>query len=364
MLRRLFLSFAVALALGAMPTARLCAQQAYTLTDIGSWEGPMSINASGQVTGTTVVGTLQGFRWNPNSPNSALGTLSVLALPKGATNSHGNAINSKGEVAGRTFKAVANRLSNEYATYWNANGSPAIIKPASGGFSNAFGINDPGQLVGQAIFSNNTYQAFLWTAGKLVNIGSTVSSGPSTASSINTYGTVLGSYTLSDGSSQPFLWTPNVSNGPIGTVSVLNQIIVDTSTSHVLNDAGQIVGRDSASGQAAIFDPANGSVQDLDPTGVFYGSFGWASNNVGQVVGSGDIGYSVYGFNVQAFLWDPISGMRNLMDPTQFSIYDTSGNPISGVNLMVAYDVNDKGQIVGYLKNSANQLRIYLLTPR
>ncbi len=69
-------------------------------------------------------------------------------------------------------------------------------------------------------------------------------------------------------------------------------------------------------------------------------------NNLGQVVGmSGS----------HAFVWDSVDGMQDLND-----LLDASG---TGWQLTHPYDINDRGQIVGFGTNPAGLSHAFVLTP-
>lgn len=334
-----FTLFAAALALSMSLSARLCAQQAYTLTDIAAWttEGDTSIahiNASGQIAGyaPNSSGVGQAYLWTPVTSNAASGTLSFLPLTEAC------AINGPGQVAGYGQVVLKGRKSAGYAQVWQPDGT--ITNLISGG--KAFGINDAGNVVGQA-FGASTYP-FLWSHGMAYDLYA--QTGGARATSINQSGQIAG---LDANFATGFLWTPSTPNGTTGT-----SIHLPIAAS-AINDLGQVVGPPSTiMGQAALYTPSGG-VQYLP------GSNASGINNLTQVVGAA---YTSPDPSLHAYLWDSVHGARNLNDSSQFILYNSNGTFATGWFLFQADGINDYGQIVGWGINSAGQRRIFLLTPR
>jgi probable HAF family extracellular repeat protein len=120
--------------------------------------------------------------------------------------------------------------------------------------SQAFGINNFGQVVGQS-YAGATH-AFLWTpstangtTGSMIDLGSLAgSSGFSCAYGTNAAGQVVGEsyWGTIPGLEHAFLWTPTTANGSTGTMIDLNTlmgsstIVLEAATG--INDQGQIVG--------------------------------------------------------------------------------------------------------------------------
>jgi probable HAF family extracellular repeat protein len=154
------------------------------------------INGRGQVVGQSVTtsGAETAFLWTPATPNGTSGTMAALPTLAGAT-------------------AVS-----------------------------AAGINDSGEVVGTVGSA-----AFLYSGGKMIDLGSLPGSGGSIgADAINTSGQVVGSSGMSSGLSHAFLWTPTTPNGTSGTMVDLNTLISATNVTlevaSGINDQGQIVG--------------------------------------------------------------------------------------------------------------------------
>jgi probable HAF family extracellular repeat protein len=105
-----------------------------------------------------------------------------------------------------------------------------------GSNSYAFGINETGQVVGEAETSSGNSHAFLWKDGAMTDLDS-LNSGDSFAIDINNRGQVLSNFG-SHGNASPsgFLW----SNGTITNFAIYNH---DSSLWPLgINDVGQVAG--------------------------------------------------------------------------------------------------------------------------
>ena len=243
--------------------------------------------------------------------------------------------------------------------------------------SNAYGLNNSGQVVGQVYNPNGGYLAFLYSGGTMTSLG-TLGGSESVAYSINNSGEIVGdSYRLSGNTlNEGFLYA-NGSMNPVGTLysdahSINNSGLIagteflannvdhanivngtditdlgtlggSVSQSSAINDSGQVVGfSDVANGDGHAFLYSNGSMTDL---GTFGGadSSAFGINNSGQVVG-----YAMNGSGAPlAYLYS--SGkMTNL---------GTLGGGAS-----YAYGINDAGQVVGLSYTSSNNQDAFLDT--
>ncbi len=150
----------------------------------------------------------------------------------------------------------------------------------------------------------------------------------SEAYAINERGDVTGQTTDATGT-QAFLWT--AAGGMLGLGRFAGSPIQDTRGRDI-NDLGQITGFGvSGNGQEAfVWDELNGMVGLGDlPGGEFLGA-GLAINNLGQIVGWCDTD-----LGVEAFIWDADNGMRGMGD-LPGGIFESRGR-----------DINDVGNVVG-----------------
>jgi probable HAF family extracellular repeat protein len=128
------------------------------MLDLGSLAGDegesvaLGINDSGEVVGYSTLATstdLRAFLWTAAAGMRDLGTLS------GGSDSIGSAINDAGEIAG-TASPNPHGGQNSGAVAWGKNGTAQLL--GAGLSSEAFGINDDGEIVGI-----DEAGPFLWT---------------------------------------------------------------------------------------------------------------------------------------------------------------------------------------------------------
>jgi probable HAF family extracellular repeat protein len=269
--------------------------------------------------------TEDGFLWSSSTGMKDLGD-----------NVYPTGINRSGEVSGSVEAS-----SGDQASLWNGTNWLALGNLPGGVYSDAYGINDYGQVVGYSQINNNTENlpnAFLWTpsspnstGGSMINLGSFMSPGDSTAVAINNQGWVTGNAAVP--LSQPiggiigvdhaFLWKPSSANGTTGTM-----IDLGTLDPKALGGLGQ--------------------------------SWGLAINSSGVVVGqSNPTGATTSDNTTDAVIWQPGSN-------GSYTITDLN-NPIpsgTGWTLFRADAINDSGQIVVEAQNSSlSGLYALLLTP-
>lgn len=293
--------------------------QSYTITDLGTADGIFSeawgINASGQVTGEIVTsndeyhaflysnGTMQdlgtlGGTFGVGNGINALGQVTGESLTSGNAASHafiygngtmhdigssgatlGAGINDSGQVAG-----VGGVGSGPGHAIIYTNGAITDLGTLGGNSSEAYGINNAGQVTGQAYLSGNaTYHAFLYTNGSMKDLGTLGAPGDSIGHGINNLGDVTGEANL-----HAFLYAN-------GTMQDLGTLGGEPSQGWGINDAGQVVG-DSAmsSGATHAFLYTNGSMQDLNsllanPNGSWVLESATAINDFGQITGYGTL---------------------------------------------------------------------------
>jgi probable HAF family extracellular repeat protein/uncharacterized repeat protein (TIGR03803 family) len=144
----------------------------------------------------------------------------------------------------------------------------------------AYGINNAGEVVGTGYLSSSNFHAFLYSGGKMKDIGP-AGAFQATAYAINTTGQIVGTYSLNSGASGTFLYT----NGKM-------TVIPNPSDSRggfgiAINDNGEIVGTlyPSAGGShAAKF--SSGAWTDLGNFTGAQGSGATAIHGAGQIVGT------------------------------------------------------------------------------
>ena len=244
--------------------------------------------------------------------------------------------------------------------------------------SQAFGVNDKGQIVGEAQtffpnredfcgfsflglpHSDTACRPFIWQNGMIAELPNTLGGANAVANVINNRGEVAGFAETNQHEAGcpvnrfvPVVWRN-------GIIHELPRIAGDPDGGAFgINDNGQAVG---VSGSCAPFDPIaqlylfeshavlwdrDGSVHaipGLGGTGRFAGNHACAINNRGQVVGHSDVAgdTTTYGF-----LWTKENGTQPLP-------------PLSGDFASVALSINERGEIVGSSFNTEFAFRAFV----
>lgn len=333
----------------------------YTIIDLGTLSGgresyALDINRWGQVVGASWTipqgpNHTHAFLWE-NGVMLDLGTL-------GGSNSGACAINDFGQVVGCAeppYRGPEYARGLEHAFLWQ-NGQMTPLLPPGGGLSSwAMDISNSGEVVGfwdddgyypdsgSTIFNSWNQHACLWNSeGVIINIGS-LDGQYSEAYGINDFSQVVGNSDASGWNSpRAFLWDSGLMQDLGGFYSRAVKV----------NNAGQIVGNAKFAGwhaHAVLWE--HGVMTDLGiPTDVsFTSSRALGINNFGQIVG---YSYHNGGAYSRAFLWEQ-GEMFNLNELVSSA---------SGWVLTEAHAINDAGQIVGYGINPAGEIHGFLLTP-
>jgi len=169
----------------------------------GSWSAAYGISISGEVVGSAMLanGTFRGFTWSAQTGMIGLGTL-------GGNSSYATAVNAEGQVTG----ATALGTGYEHAVLYS--GGQTIDLGSLGG-SNSYGyaINDAGTVVGYSDGAGNGgMDAFVvYSGGAMIDLNSLIPTGSGwdllAAYGINDSGEIVGSGTY-DGPSAMFLLNP------------------------------------------------------------------------------------------------------------------------------------------------------------
>ena len=344
------------LAVASLPGA---AQTQYVVNNLGDLTGftypsPAAINNLGQVAGTTHNAdftVFQGFRTEANSPINP--STDELGLISGATSSSATGINNLGQVAGTDeipIPAFPGEFFGRAVRADPANATPVDLGPdldssCDAYSSNANGINDLGQLTGQAtlVDPDCTTVAGFHAYRTLPNgpmstatdLGALETGNISVGYAINASGQVVGYSNGEIGVFQaPFLATPGTAMMYLGTLGG-NQAVAQG-----INSAGQVVGYSNLANNPPGFFDDNAFLLNPGSTIFDLGTLGGSSsvaygiNKAGQIVGfsttPGDVA-------THAFLYQNGS-MYDLNDLIPAD---------SGWVLQSASAINDFGQIVG-----------------
>jgi probable HAF family extracellular repeat protein len=246
---------------------------------LGACSRAMSINARGQIVGTSWVnsGECYAFLWQSGKMRS-LGSL-------GGTHrsSWAGGINEAGQVVGAT--SVAGRQS-WYPFLWQ-DGRMQLLAPAHDqGPGDAVRINNTGDVIG-IVFDNTAIRSYLMRQGRLIGIPQM--GGPFLwAEGLNDRGQVVGMGEIDQAeTARAFLWNPGLSR-PVD----LGTLGGKRSYAAGINNEGDVVGEAENSGNtfcATLW--RDGKIIDLNsllPAGsdwtLFYAT---AINRAGQIVGVG-----------------------------------------------------------------------------
>jgi probable HAF family extracellular repeat protein len=186
-------------------------------TDLGTLDGSpfgtyaFDINERGQIVGasSTAGGVSHAFLWE----NGRMRDLNTTPPGSAATLDRAAAINNVGQVAGRLLVGATSPVS--HAFLWQ-NGQ-VIDLGTLGGDSEAFGLNDLGQVVGWSDTGVDDadgvriYHAFLWENGALIDLDRVIPAGLGwvliRAQAINNLGQIVG-FGRIRGQIHAFLLTP------------------------------------------------------------------------------------------------------------------------------------------------------------
>jgi probable HAF family extracellular repeat protein len=219
-------------------------------------------------------------------------------------------MNNSGQVVGYSYNASGRPHA---FLYDSLNGMQDLgTLGGSDDYSYAYGINDFGQVVGYSQNTNGESHAFLWDREHgMQDLGTLDGGRGSNAFDINNSGQVVG-YAFVDGQSRAVLWDQANGIQELGNLGG-GYGHFDAYNEHAasINDSGQVVGQShNASGQshAFLWDQEHG-MQDLGTLGGHIGSNAWDVNNSGQVVGKSYDNIGIERF----FLWDQANGMQDLV---------------------------------------------------
>lgn len=260
----------------------------------------------------------------------------------GGANSVAWAVNASGQFVGRSY------TGSEHHAYSYSGGVMTDLGTLPGTMgvmwnSEAFGINDSGQIVGGSLAIDpgtmlTTTHAFLYSGGVMTDLG-TGGAFESEAHDINNNGDVVGLLNGLPGNlAHAFLY----SGGVMTDLGVLPGVpAARVSNALAINDSGQIVGRAATiSYDYHAFLYSSGVMTDLGTLGGAT-SEAVAINNAGQIVGHSTIA----GGFTRAFLYE--GGVM------------TSLGTLGGNNSW-ATGIDSYGQIVGYSNTVAGPVHAFL----
>lgn len=315
----------------------------YSITPLGlpagfSYSSGGAINNRNQVEVLCMGNTFRSYFYDN-------GKLQDLGIPTGATSFSAGGLNDVGQIVGFSQTITASSTIQRALVY--ASGTFSDLGALGGQNSgiNGNGINNSGSITGTAETADNVFHAFLYSNGKMNDLGVPPGFVSSEGLSINSQGDIVGDGTLLiQGQKQTHAVFYKA-----GIWADLGTLGGNYSSANSLNNNSQIVGvAEVQPGLPHAFLYENGKMQDI--TTLPQASYSDANciNNYGVVVGSVDTVAS----SLVAFVY------RN----GQMVNLNTQIPSSSGWRLISAVGINDAGFIVGN-GNYRGQDQAFLLTP-
>jgi len=325
--------------------------QQYKVTDLGTLPGDSvsrgyALNDAGEAAGVA------------ETPTAAIATLfsggkatSISTL--GSSVSVANAINASGEIVGWNFFDSNPNFDPQAFLYSNGTmkniNAPSVFPSGS----EAYGVNNSGEVVGTGYLTDSNFHAFLYSGGKMTDIGPPGAL-QAAAVAINNFGQIIGGYYLTSGATGEFL----ITNGKLTTLPV--PVGASAVSAFAINDNGEIVGTiffsSGAPPHAAKF--ADGVWTDLGAINGASASRATGINISGQIVGTAffpQIQYHPPKPGKHVPFISTTSGLVNL------NTLIPSG---TGFTLTDAVAINGSGQILCDATNTAGREHAVLLTPK
>jgi probable HAF family extracellular repeat protein len=325
----------------AATNCRVSAQQ-YTFVDLHPAHGAPNSVAAGINEAGTVVGYILDSATFYDKPIVWSGdTVTILPLPAGYFNGFANDVNDSGVVCGQVWVHDSGvPLAFRYT------GTTYKLLPTLGGpISEGIGtrLNNAGDIVGLAYTNHSPdyRHATLWQDTTIIDLGTLGSS--SFATDINDSGQITGYYnTTSSSNSRAFLYR-NKSMTDIGTVPGY-----ESCQANGMNSKGWIVGNCSGTlGQGAFLWRPDSGMTLLTVPGGYLKATAAAVNDSGIVAGRAFV--TTPAGTVHPVIWK--NGV--MTDLNAFLPLTASFGNLS--------DINNTGQIVGYLYNPL--MKAFMLSP-
>jgi probable HAF family extracellular repeat protein len=239
-------------------------------------------------------------------------------------------LNDFGDVAGKGGDSPSGEI---LATIWhhgNRRHPKHLGKLHGGEYSSASGINDAGEVAGEANTAESIVPLVGTPQGVLGRIPLLPGDNCGQAFGINRDGHVVG-YSSGPNSKRAFLWTRRGRVRDLGILPGGNY-----SSAADINDSDEVAGTSgSAAGERAVLWTTNGNIRNLGTLPGDTSSEASAINNNGDVVG-----HSKGPRGMRAFLWTQATGMQDL-------------GVLPGGNSSRALGINDMGVVVGSSTSSS-----------
>jgi probable HAF family extracellular repeat protein len=281
---------------------------------------------------------------------------------------------------GLTFFGVVSPAYSQTQGFLYDNGTYTILNDplstGTPGSTQAYGINDRGQIVGSYMDSSNTGHGFIYSDGTYTTLDNPL--GPAIFYGINNRGEIVGTYTANGSGLNGFLY----SNGTF--TSLHDPASTGYTAAYGINNAGQVTGQVNINSTGYGFIYTNGSYTHFsypNSTCIACVTQGNGINSRGQVVGyalpfTPPIPVTLRGFLYDNGSFSTLTYPSPLYTTTPYGInergqivgellsnFDSTGpgfiydngiytvlnNPFSTFNILRANDINNRGEIVGNL---------------
>ena len=328
--RLAMLATTLALALSALPAGLVPARAddfPYIYVEIPLGAGrlngaALAVNSSGIITGAY----LSGYAWisDNGGPVQFLGSL--------GGSSWGRGINDNVDVVGNSYVNDSSEPPHAFLYH-----DGVMVDLGTGyahrGSSSAMGVNNNLQVVGENFAPGEfTPHAILWQDGQMTDLG-TLGGTTASAWGINDSGQIVGEAQTSVGWHHAFVWQDGQMTD-LGTLGSFNA----GSYARAINSQGLVAGYAQSTGSSpshATIWKTDGTILDLGTLPGRSQSFAYALNGSSAVVGLSRQ------YDNHAFIWQD-GVMQDLNDLAQLPPH---------VTLAVAFGISDTGVIVGQTCN-------------
>jgi probable HAF family extracellular repeat protein len=338
------------------------------LTDMGALpivnnSGPIWISDSGLISGLSENGVMDPLTGAPEFRAVLWKDGDIIDLGTlGGNESTAGGVNNRGQVVGGATNATSDPFGacgifavdpqQCHAFLWQ-NGVMQDLGTLGGADSIANVVNERGQVAGWSFTDSTantttgipTQHPFLWEKGEMRDLGTIGGTKVYLVNSLNSRGHVVGGmYVTGDQSYHPFLWD-GVSLKDLGTFGG------DWGSADWINEAGDVVGWALTAGnQSHAFLWQKGLLTDLGTVDGDPSSTAFVVNSKRQIVGATQDNSFSY---VHAFLWE----RGSIVDLNALIPHD------SGVRLMAAVGLNERGEIAAQGVRPNGDLHAFLLIP-
>ena len=274
-------------------------------------------------------------------------------------------INNAGQVVGSYIPSGSNPYNSELDVSFlydpTSNSFTSLNDPAGIYGTDAYGINNRGQIVGQ--FGTTGLPPYLMGLSEQSFLFDTATStyttlNPtqhSTATGINDLGQVVGYI----GTQYLKSFLLDTATGNLTTLADPLAPAVGDTIAEGINNAGQIFGYYTSpttvgimgsyyggTSEGFLYTISTGTYTEVAEPNASGNTYAVAINNLGQIVGT----YADASNNVLTFLYDPASGSYTDLTSPADSVFGPAGAVFSEVT-----GINDSGQIVGYYTDGQTQ---------